>query len=189
MCTAKGKWLHLLPRMLFLRLKNGYLPKRNLLVLDNVYDSLRRNSHRSDLRSRRRRVEITWERVTQKNMFSSRLHDMSLFQLFQRQTLQNNSFLSCSSSFNSSWRSFDFTLSSLGSATRERDWFVSRGCLKLWLTQLSFMVPMLFLIPLLFYWLVVFLYWFWDLSCLLNIKFFLMSKYFRFIIIIFSVSL
>ena len=50
-------------------------------------------------------------------------------------------------------------------------------------------VTMPFLIPLLFYWLVVFLYWFWDLSCLLNIKFFLMSKYFRFIIIIFSVSL
>ena len=55
-----------------------------------------------------------------KNMFSLRLHDMSTFQLFHRQTLQNTSFLSCSLSSYSSWRSFDFTLSSLVAATRER---------------------------------------------------------------------
>ena len=56
-------------------------------------------------------------------MFSSRLHDMSTFQLFQRQALQNNSFVSCASSSYSSWRPFDFTLSSLDAATKERDWF------------------------------------------------------------------
>ena len=134
MCTAIGKWLHLLPRMLSLRLKNGYLPKPNLLELVNVYDSPQRNLLRSDIRSRRR-VAIPWERDSQKNMFSLRLHDMSTFQLCQRQALQNNSFVSCPSSSYSSWRPFDFTLSSLDAATRERDWLVSRGSLTLWIDQ------------------------------------------------------
>ena len=135
MCTAKGKWLYPLPRMLSLRLKIGSLPWLNLLVLVNVYDSRQRKMHRSDHRSRRS-VQNPWEMDSRKNMFSSLLHDMSTFQLDQRQTLQNTSFLSCSSSSYSSWISFDFTLSSLDAATRERDWLVSRASLWLWLDQI-----------------------------------------------------
>ena len=144
------------------------------MLLFNVYASTHRNLHRSDLRSRRR-VAILWERNSRKNMFSSRLHDMSTFQLFQRQTLQNNSFLSCSSSFNSSWRSFDLTLSSLDSATRERDWLVSRGGLMLWLYQfacMSFIRSLISLLPLLAN---SFLYWFRVCSHQLDMIFFSMS--------------
>ena len=80
----------------------------------------------------------TWEGDSQKNIFSLRLHDMSTFQLFQRQALQNNSFVSCSSSSYSSWIPFDFTLSSLFAATSERHWLVSRGGLTLWLDQFAY---------------------------------------------------
>ncbi len=57
--------------------------------------------------------------------------------IIQRQAFQNYSFESCSLSSYSSWKPFDFTLSSLDAATSERDWLVSKGRLTLWIDHFA----------------------------------------------------
>ncbi len=93
---------------------------------------------RSSLKKKRSNSLIS---VFSKKHVQLAFYDMSTFQLFQPQALESTSFLSCSSSSYSSWRSLDFTLSFLDAATRERDWLVSRGSLTTWRDQLLDEIP------------------------------------------------
>ena len=61
---------------------------------------------------------------------SLRLHNFPTLQLLLQKALPNTFYLSHSKKVDSTWRASDLKMNFLDGATRESDWFVSRGCLR-----------------------------------------------------------